>query len=164
MRNIFEVQEQQELNWCWAAVTSSVHRYFTPHPPLGQCQIATATLGGNCCVQPVPDDLNSPHSLEDVLINFGAHAVLEHNPLSFQDLKKQIDNSLPVCAYIQWPGGPDRGHFVVLIGYGLTGGVEWVDVADPFHGYQCVPYKVFRLAYQGIGTWAYTYRLQPPIA
>jgi hypothetical protein len=162
MENVFEDEPQEEFNWCWAAVTASVRSYLMPDKPMKQCEIATAILNKDCCSEPLPTALDVSHTLGDVLTQF-APATEEARALSFDEVKKQIDASLPICAYIEWPGGRDCGHFIVLIGYGEADG-KWIDVADPFFGYQCLPFESLRTAYQGIGSWTYSYLIKAPAA
>jgi hypothetical protein len=170
MASSFQIEQQLESEWCWAAVGVSVQRYFPPNSPLQQCQLASNVLsriGGNpvdCCLH--PDDFDVSEHLEYALggpQTGGINVLKGIGPrLPFEQIQAQIKDSLPVCVRIEWPG-LDRGHFVVIYGYGVTKSREqWVYVADPFYEYWLVPYNQFLDFYQGDGRWTDTYLVQPP--
>jgi Papain-like cysteine protease AvrRpt2 len=162
MQTIFELDWQEHQNWCWAAVSASVRRYLHPDGALKQCEIASELLPRQCCVEPLPEDLDATALLQDALTKVEVLKPPIGGPMQFEDLKAQLDSSLPVCARIQWVG-QNRGHFVTIIGYGVaSSGVEWIDIADPFFGYLCVPYDWFRDSYQELGTWSDSFLVQAP--
>jgi hypothetical protein len=151
----FQMQPQQESNWCWAAVSVSVERYFVPQSTLTQCQVAGKLLGHNdCCLGSAA--CNQPAFLEDALADAGRPAVIKP-PLAFADVRQQIDAGKPVCARIAWDGGT-RGHFVVICGYQqLPTGEQLVEVADPFYAGSKVDFNEFATSYQGSGQWTDAY-------
>src|ERR1700682_5031054 len=66
MPDEFIMQPQQESEWCWAAVSSSVERYFSPTSHQTQCMIARGVLGiAGCCGDATP--CNQPARLQDAL-------------------------------------------------------------------------------------------------
>ncbi|HTR34698.1 MAG TPA: papain-like cysteine protease family protein [Bryobacteraceae bacterium] len=152
----FQMQPQLESNWCWAAVSVSVERYFAPQSSLSQCQLAGKLLGRNdCCLGSAA--CNQPEFLEDALDKAGRPPSDIKPPLGFDDIRQQIDAGKPVCARIAWDGGP-RGHFVVICGYHqLPTGEQLVDVADPFYSGSTVDFQEFATAYQGSGQWTDAY-------
>jgi hypothetical protein len=169
MASFFINEEQEYDNWCWAAVSANVYRYFHPEAPKRQCEIAKEFLtlqqvanADECCSENLPTALNQVEKVQDTLKSIRVLKKIAE-PLQFEDLQKQIDASLPVCARIQWPE-QGRAHVVVIIGYGVTAsGEEWVDIADPFAGYLCVPYEWFRDCYLDLGgEWTHSFLLKKP--
>src|SRR5438270_7192657 len=115
----FEIETQQQLNWCWAAVAATVSRYFSPHQALEQCQIASRVLKvADGCANPSSCDF--PETLDDALAAVDALAPGSLNrqrvqapPRDFKTVKLAIDSGRPVCVQIEWFGGRG-GHYVML--------------------------------------------------
>ncbi len=145
----FTMQSQQQDNWCWAAITSSICAFYPPPNgtrPKEQCEIATTFLGVPCCLNPLPAPSadwpgNKTFSLEVPLNQFG-HLAKPKIPgfLEFPSIVQEIDGQRPVCCHIDW-GGESDGHFVVIVGYDSAN--QEVFVRDPsrspVHGN--LPYK-----------------------
>ena len=47
--NSFKMQHQTQLNWCWAAVTASVHNYYNRNQSTTQCEVADKQLNKSYC-------------------------------------------------------------------------------------------------------------------
>lgn len=132
----FNIQSQEQTNWCWAAVASSVCGYYASRgegAPQSQCQIATQFLGLECCIDPLPPPSdnwagNKTFTLElplDVLGHFAPPMVT--GSLDLASIVREIDGGRPICCHIDWGGA--EGHFVVMIGYDSVHGD--VIVRDP---------------------------------
>jgi hypothetical protein len=165
MPDSFPIQKQpQDSNWCWAAVGVSVNDYFLPGSALRQCELATHILNDPGCCGTPPTGLDKTAYLQDVLRRL---SVLREPPqagiaLAFEDIRTQIDASLPVCVRIGWPD-QSRGHFVVICGYAVSAsGEQWVDIADPYFENSTTSYNDFVHAYQGNGEWTDTFLLKEP--
>ena len=167
----YPLDPQQESEWCWAAVAQSVARYVDPQSKITQCAIANkvaAKKGAsknkpNCCTTADSSTCNCPQKLTDALDTLGEKTVsplrIINRPLSFQELKQELDAELPVCIRIAWEGG--GAHFVVITGYGrLTSGAQHVDVADPLYPDCTIDYEELRNAYHGDGQWTHSYLLK----
>lgn len=169
MATSFQIETQLKLNWCWAAVASTVSKYFFPDLPLTQCAIAEGVLhpGVNCCTDST-SVCDQQAALEAALatVNTLQSKSLNNQPvpgfLTFGLIRKQIDASKPVCARIQWYGEPG-GHFVMISGYSISqSGEQWVDIADPYYDDSTVPYEQFVSAYLDAGAWSDTYLVDQP--
>jgi hypothetical protein len=162
----FHLQKQQMLNWCWAAVSVSVERFFDPESSLRQCDIVEALNPGvdGCCGKPIPDPCNTVGLLQDALTKVACLRQVIRNPLSFAQIQEQISVELPVCARIGWNGGSEvSGHFVVINGWGLAPtGAPLVHVLDPYFTNAYWPYSALISAgYQrGNGQWTDTFLVQ----
>jgi Papain-like cysteine protease AvrRpt2 len=152
-RGRFQMQTQQEDEWCWAAVSASVERYFQPESYVTQCEIASQVIAANCCTQPGLYD--EPAMLQDALgVIKRLRAVTGR--LMFDELQAEIDACRPVCIRIAWDGG--AAHFVTLTGYRvLDSGVRTVDVADPFYPDSTQDFDLFPQYYHGGGVWTATF-------
>src|SRR5262245_35787098 len=66
------VEHQQQTNWCWAAVSNSVSRYYDPSSTWSQCTIANAELGhSSCCTNGGSAACNQPWFLDRALTRVG---------------------------------------------------------------------------------------------
>lgn len=160
------VQKQQQTEWCWAAVSISVNAFFRPGSSHTQCGLAGAVLNTNCCSGDQPTQsapCNTPHDIHTVLGRLhllAADPILK--PLSFLQVKDEIDHGRPVCVLIKWLGRDgkpgDRGHFIAIDGYRITPAKkQFVSIGDPFYGPSEIDYAEFssdRGGYRdGRGVW-----------
>ncbi len=162
MPDSFQMEQQSEPNWCWAAVSVSVKHYFFPGSIIEQCDLANRVLGETtCCDVPLPAGLDRSAHLEDALTDVSvSYKILPGVAMTFDAIRAQINNSFPVCARIGWTG-QNRGHFVAVCGFGVSAtGEHWVDIADPFFGNSTIPYDEFVQAYQGDGEWTDTFMIE----
>ncbi|HVO99772.1 MAG TPA: papain-like cysteine protease family protein [Bryobacteraceae bacterium] len=171
----FKIQKQEQSEWCWAAIAVSVERFFNPAWSLTQCQIANRVLPkeieglelpkGICCAK--PDICNKPAELETALKEIHkwrttldqktapGGSMISTGTLTFEQVRREIDNGRPVCVGITWKGG--GGHFVVVRGYRqLSTGACQVDVADPLNPSAVVDFDELTSAYYGHGVWTET--------
>jgi Papain-like cysteine protease AvrRpt2 len=164
----FEIETQQELNWCWAAVAAAVGRYYYPDKGLQQCQVAGKVTGiANCC--PHNEACDQFGALDDALT--AANAEMGTNLsnraqlgkiLKFAAVQAEIDGGRPVGVRIQWYG-EDAGHFVIISGYAIeASGEKWLDISDPYYEDSTVPYDQFVSAYLEAGKWSDTYLIGQP--
>ncbi|MEO8591702.1 MAG: papain-like cysteine protease family protein [Candidatus Solibacter sp.] len=170
----FDEQDQQGDELCWIAVAVSVKHHFDPPSQMKQCGLARTLLGisGPCCTASdgVRKKCDQPGRLEDAL----GHSSVDHlarsttarpNPIgggamTFAEVKAQIDNQLPVCVYIHWPG-EDIGHFILISGYQEVDGRQYVYVMDPRYGGGPMPYNRVVSNYNlERGKWQFSYRLK----
>jgi len=138
-----KVQRQEKSEWCWAAVSVSVDLFFRSDSTHTQCDIAGSVLDLPCCngAEPAPSAAcNTPHALHPVLGHYHLLAgdpILK--PLTFDQVRSEIDAGRPVCALIKWLDNhgqvTDRGHFVALNGYRVTPAQkQFVSITDPMYG------------------------------
>jgi hypothetical protein len=154
----FTMQMQTQSNWCWAATASSVSHYFWRWSTWSQCRIANAELGHtDCCQSTVPAPCNVPWYLDRALTRTRNFVSIQ-GPAAFSLVRAEINAGRPVGARIGWSGG--GGHFMVIYGYSLIGGVEYVDIDDPIYGKSHIPLSEFSSSYQGAGSWTHTYLMK----
>lgn len=154
----FTMQAQTQSNWCWAATAVSVSRYFWRWSTWTQCRVANAELALNgCCGSPVPSPCNVPWYLDRSLTRT-QNFVSITGAVGFEQVRAEINAGRPVGARIGWSGG--GGHFMVIYGYSMIGGGEFLDIDDPIYGKSHIPVSEFATSYQGSGSWTHTYFLK----
>jgi hypothetical protein len=164
----FVMQDQGKPDqWCWTAVTTSLAHHYRPQSTLTQCALVNSQFNRtDCCVNSTSPQCNRPASLNIALSSVGLLKEVVGAPVSFEEVRAQIENRRPLACRITWPGGSSVGHFVVLFGHStdFSSGAEvnWVAVADPlYHGSQ-MPYPKFLTRYRDKATkWTHSYFTKP---
>lgn len=120
---------QEELNWCWAAVSQSVLRYYGYE--YTQTQIAEYGTEGL-------DEWNwlwgeswnpTRRGIDMILYHFGRlETNVYESSLDYDQSSDNIHQRRPI--FIRWEWGYDDGHFVVL--KGLEGDTTYL--MDPWYG------------------------------
>jgi len=155
----FTIQPQQQTEWCWAAVTSSVDQFFSAASTWSQCTLANDQLQQtSCCTNGSIAQCNCPWYLERSLGRVNRLRAYIQAAAPFTGVQQEINQGDPVCARIGWAGG--GGHFVVIFGYDDSTPTNYVVVADPIWGVSQIPYSVFSSSYRGNGTWTHSYYTQ----
>lgn len=161
----FHMQTQTQAEWCWAAVSTSVSRFYDSGSAWTQCEVVEAELSKDtCCQDGGTSDCNRPWYLDRALRRTGNLRAANSGTLSYSDLNGEIKDGRPLGCRIRWPD--DSGHFVVVHGYtnktGDGGRTEnWVQVADPLFGPSDLTYDVFRTRYRKTGAWSHSYKTKP---
>jgi hypothetical protein len=154
------MEQQEETNWCWAAVAASIHKFLNPTNPLAQGEIATGVLNNGVNCSATPDLCNYPGSLYAALNftgNFRQFAASKR--ISFDNIRNWINAGLPVAVRIAWYGV--GAHFVVIDGYRvLQSGELQVQVQDPDQGFSIHSYDDFAQNYPPGGYWLDTYTVK----
>jgi hypothetical protein len=151
----FDMEHQEEGNWCWAAVSASVDRYFDPQKAASQCTIACKVLNvKDCCYN--KDAHNEGAALDEALNAVNRQREAQSGPIEFQQLKSEIDGEMPVCVRIGWTEG--GAHFVTLYGYRIWDtGAKTIEVGDPWYGSSTQDFDLFPTYYRGGGKWTDTF-------
>jgi hypothetical protein len=166
-----EVQRQRHTEWCWAAVSTSVERFFDPSSELVQCKVVSRELHKACCGKLDKDQArtcNIPETLDGPLRKLGW---LQKGPiegtLSFEAIRGEIDAGRPVGVRILWRAESDLtgSHFIAIAGYRVTAaGVPFVILRDPFFPSSHMTYKSFCESkggyHDGDGVWTHHYLLR----
>jgi hypothetical protein len=156
----FAMETQKREEWCWAAVSVSVARFYDNATEWRQCSLVSEELGvATCCENVAPQECNQPWYLENGLDRVGHFSQKIDASVSFADLMQEIDQERPVGCWVRWPDG--TGHFVVVNGYAQDFSVaptaEYVSIRDPRYGNADYPYLKFLTAYRKVGTWSLSY-------
>jgi hypothetical protein len=163
----FDIQRQEESNWCWAAVSATVLSYYDNDTDWTQCDIATAVLKVDACT----GDRSAPHinkqtELDKALRVVGCLKRMTDKKVPEKVVFQEIAQRRPVCVRIGWTG--EGGHFVVIRGWfiGMEGAV-WYIVEDPIKiggGTRMMTAAKFENAYGNLGRseWTHSYFVGSP--
>jgi hypothetical protein len=151
----FQMQPQQQTNWCWAAVSTSVSLFYDPASTWTQCSVANGELGrSDCCGSGAATACNVYGYLASALQRVGHLDHWDGNVASFQAVDDEVDAGRPIGIRVAWSGG--GAHFLAVIGY-LEDTQNYVAVDDPIYGKSDVTYDALKTSYQGSGTWTHSY-------
>jgi hypothetical protein len=151
----FDMEEQTQTLWCWAATSTSVSNFYWPASTWTQCRVANAELElTGCCNSSVPEACNVVWWLDRALTRTN-NLVSVTGPVPFQRVRDEIDAGRVVGARVGWAGG--GGHFMVIYGYSVVAGEEFFDIDDPIYGQSHLSVADFTDAYIGTGSWTDTY-------
>jgi hypothetical protein len=151
----FQMQPQQESNWCWAAVSTSVASYYDATSTWTQCSVANGELGrSDCCGSGAGTACNVYGFLASALQRVGHLDHWDGNAATFQAVDDEVDAGRPLGIRVAWSGG--GAHFLAVIGY-LEDAVNYVAVDDPIYGKSDLTYDTLKTSYQGTGTWTHSY-------
>lgn len=158
------MQTQEQTNWCWAAVGTSVGLLFGTGP-WTQCETATACLnlpGLDCCV--TPDTCNVYGFLDLALSHTRSLATMASGTETAVAIESELDSTRPVCARVAWDSG--GAHFLAISGYSDPQGDGTqviIELEDPFFGAASMPLVEFPANYHSGGAWTHSYltRAQP---
>ena len=155
----FELEEQEAGNWCWAAVGSSVSKFYVPASTWTQCTLVEAELGvAGCCVSPTPFHCNQTHYLSATLTEVGHLNTHGVNASSYEVVRQEIDDGNPIGMAIKTGS---KAHYCVLYGYaGETDPIMFFQ--DPRGKYIDLEYgEDVSSAYSSGARWTYSYLTQP---
>lgn len=157
----FAMESQCHSNWCWASVAQAVVRGYHPAATCTQRMLAERfvdkNLGGALPYDAPCIDLYDPDAVkQDDGLRYNRMGLLfsmlfdmdcfdhpEPNPggpgpadlPKVQEWIQNKDANPPdprvVCVRIQWPGGGDDGHFVLIDGF--LPGTQKLHVRDPWY-------------------------------
>ena len=150
----FAMQHQQQTNWCWAAVATSVALFYDPASTWTQCGVANGELSRNdCCGAGANGPCNVYGFLDSSLTRVGHLDHMTGSSSTFAQVQTEINGGRPLCARTAWAGG--GAHFLAIIGYRIRNNMLAVD--DPWYGKSDVTYATFNSSYQGSGSWTHSY-------
>lgn len=127
---------QETGNWCWLANTQMIHQFYGTF--IEQCSLANTQLGKNtCCTPQEPDgcpknaDCNTPGDTQTAIQSLGYTLVYNASPLSWDDLKYEIDCGKRPMVFGDGPSGGGVGHVRIIYGFADLGGVRYLFLKDP---------------------------------
>lgn len=161
--NVPEVTQEQN-QWCWAGVTTTILDYYGYPTP--QCDIAEYTRtvatwndfgSTNCCTNPSVGcnywnyNYGYDGSIQDILVHFGSISNYGYSdPLSLSMINTEIAGNRPFVVRWGWDAG--GGHFVV--GHGVSG--NDVYYMNPWFGEGLHVSTYDWLVSGGTHTWTHT--------
>lgn len=133
----FSIEHQKQDQWCWAAVTLGICRFYSDQTWQQQCDVVNdifAPIRGStdCCQNGSTLPCNMSWSLSVVLNTANHLSPPIRGVVAFADLAKEIEvGQRPVAVRLTF-SDLNTAHFIVLTGCAQTpDGRQWVRVADP---------------------------------
>ena len=153
----FAMQKQSQGNWCWAATSVSIARFYG-NTTWTQCAMANAELSRtDCCGTGAAGACNVYGTLDTSLNRTGHFVSISGGTVTFDVVEQQMLANRPIGIRIAWGGG--GAHFVAATGTEDDGSV-WV--SDCGSGtVSLVVYNTLKTAYNGTGSWTHTYLTKP---
>jgi papain like cysteine protease AvrRpt2 len=149
------MQDQLQSQWCWAACSASVSRFYDTASSWTQCRVVNAELEQTgCCQDGATGQCNQPWYLQRALTRTGNLVSWSSGTVPMATIRSQIDAGRPVGVRIGWAGG--GGHFVMISGC-LDAATGLLEVRDPIFGTSEISIASFASNYQGSGSWTHTY-------
>jgi hypothetical protein len=162
----FQMQRQQQNNWCWSATSTSVELFYNSASAWTQCSVANSALGRNdCCGAGAGGACNQPWYLDRALQLVNHLNVFSGGVITPDQIDGEMGQGRPVGVRTAWSGG--GAHVLALSGrytmwdQSQSAYINWVSVSDPWYGDSDVRYSTFQSSYQGSGTWTHTYTTKP---
>ncbi|WP_309644789.1 papain-like cysteine protease family protein [Phenylobacterium sp.] len=156
----FRVDPQTQDQWCWAAVSSSVARFFDGNTAWTQCRVASAEFPPtNCCGPAASGPCNRWWFLERALGRTANLRSFTTGPADPALVEGELTGGAPLGIRVQWKDG--TGHFLVIAGIDMGMTPPRVTVTDPIFGVSVLPFTALSGQYQqGQGVWTHTYATQ----
>jgi hypothetical protein len=155
--NNFVVQDQEQTNWCWAAISASIAEFFGSSF-WTQCKIASEELGVDCSRASNKNTCNRQWSLDAPLRLVGHLDQMVERSCNLAEVIEEINAGRPLCCRIAYrrSGG---GHFVAIGGWSNTSdGKSYLQVHDPYLGFVIQLYDKFASGYRAPGDhWSHSY-------
>ena len=133
----FVMAPQAQTQWCWAAVSVSVFRFFNDLRWPDQCKLVNDVFSGilageDCCQGGDSEDCDIGWDIAQVLRSKGHLAERMDNPVGFDVLSRELDiNGAPVVIRVEFDDGLSD-HFMAIVGCSVdASGERIVQIADP---------------------------------
>lgn len=160
----FDIQQQKMTNWCWAAVATSVFKFYRPQSQITQPKFVADFLKRPQCDSNAPSPIcNQQASLSEALHMLNIFNGRIDNPANPDIVERELTNRKPVCCLLFHP--EFSGHFVVISALfrDPATSIVSVRVEDPMDGMErIVRYPDLINGFKG-SHWVKTYFTKPII-
>lgn len=128
-KGTFTIQQQQQTNWCWAALTSSVNDFYGS-AARSQGELANWAFKTTSCTQtPVGNTCNQAYNTSLALAHVNHLKKTTEAALDLAAVKAELPGN-PIGAGIRWASS-NVGHAVALTACAGDGDKATVTVQDP---------------------------------
>lgn len=152
-----EAVEQQQTNWCWAAVVHMA-QYLLGMSADEQCAIVSRAFGADCCESPALYNHRYPMAdFGDLLRKNGLTSRTSEEPITHRTLSDEVYSRRPVIVGWIWSGSTN-GHYVLVLDdpvHERRPPTLLFRVADPVHGKRKFSYD--ELLNPLGGSWRWTW-------
>lgn len=135
----FQLQRQQQTEWCWAAVTSSMMEFMAPERAASQSEVVAHTL--KAAKAESSEELNRPEDITKAAKTMGMEEGTRYGNVSRDTMRWLVNEGTPIPIQINWRnnarknGSLGSGHYLVVnaIGDEAKGNTP-VQIEDPWVG------------------------------
>jgi hypothetical protein len=153
----FDMQEQLQTQWCWAATSASVSFFYDEGSKWTQCLVTQEAFGSDCCQAPSP--CNKPWYLEKALAITNNFVKILEEALTFKSVEAELAKGRVIGVRVGWLSM--RGHFIVIYGCNQIGQTGYYDIDDSLYGKSIITESGLLSAYMGSGEWTHSYITKP---
>ena len=126
-----QLRPQETNNWCWAATTQMITEYYGHGR--SQCELANERFSmTTCCEGDCPKNSACNIPGWTMFAECGFDSTASATPLSWYDLKCEIDCDDSPLSYAYGPKSGGVGHVLVISGYARLDGTDYVALTDPW--------------------------------
>jgi hypothetical protein len=153
----FVIQQQIMSNWCWAAVATSVFKYYRPASLITQRKFVSDILQIPQCntTGQLPLACNKPYGLVAALDSLRIYDGWENKPTHPDIIYDELINKRPVGILLS--NNVNNGHFLVISGINLTPSGTVLTIEDPINAStRDVRYSLLVNGFEG-SYWTKTY-------
>lgn len=147
------VRQHDGTQWCWAVVVSSIHNHQDGADLTQYDVVERARPYGDCRANPTSDVCAAPDEVASYLADYGNGRGGPLPAISWTDVQREIERNNPIAAIVSYLGG---AHAVVICGWVVTSGRNYLMIMDPQTGAWGVPFDEFTAGYPPGGTWEET--------
>jgi Repeat of unknown function (DUF5648)/Papain-like cysteine protease AvrRpt2 len=147
----FVEQPQQQTNWCWAATSVSVARYYDPANTWTQCLLVNDALAQTTCCQNGATRPCNQSWYGDRALTIVGHLASTGGASTFAIVQSEINALRPISIAIYWFG--DGGHNPLIDGYSAASVSPTIDIQDPWYGHSTQDFNSFPASYNGGAIW-----------
>ncbi len=148
------MDHQTQTQWCWAALASSVAKFYNDPSTYTQCGLAnTAFTQTTCCVNGSSSACNKPYGMASGLKLVKHWKATYARAFSMSEIAAEIDVKHPLAVAVLWSSG-SGGHGMAIDGYDTVSGK--ISIKDPWYGSTVMTLSTFPASYQSGGSWAET--------
>lgn len=153
-------EQQQQSQWCWAAIGAMLGRYYGANGSNQEKLAATVLNTGTETKRgrKKKTETNVSVTLDRALKHIGCYSHWSLGRPLPERVMFEINQGRPVCVRVEWYQG--GAHYVLLKGYNAAT-EEWL-VEDPMDGPSRVPFAAFPQQYgKSGGVWTDTFWTRP---
>ena len=150
----FRLQRQQQTEWCWAAVTSSMMEFMAPERAASQSEVVATTLKDAAIES--PEELNRQEDITKAAKTMGLEEGTRYGNVSRDTMRWIVNEGTPAPIQINWRnnarknGSLGGGHYVVVKGIGEEAkGETPVYIEDPWAGEMTLTWDELKNEYPG---------------
>jgi hypothetical protein len=149
---------QEQINWCWAAITQTVQEYYAGFTER-QCKMVTQIVRDNnteyCCDKIMAaTQCNQAYFLNRILKKHSLLSQYQAQIISLDAIEKEINKDSPLSIRIKFE---ETGHYLLLYGQAK----EYLYIYDPKTKDKAI-YSYSSLKKYKDGTWTHTYFTKSP--